>query len=71
MTVAELIQQLQALPNQSLRVVVRGYEDGVNDITHLKPRKLSLNQYDEWYYGKHGTVHDDSPYDEIAVELTA
>ncbi len=39
MTVQELIEKLQALP-PDLKVVVRGYEEGYNDIQKLTPRKI-------------------------------
>jgi len=52
MTVAELIEKLKEYP-QDLRVVVRGYEGGVNDVSHFQELEILLNYYDDWYYGKH------------------
>lgn len=72
MTVAELITKLQALPNHNLRVVVRGYEAGYNDITELEELKLKLNVYNNVYYGDHESPWETSdPYDEIAIHLSA
>ena len=42
MTAQELIKHLQALPPNT-KVVVRGYEDGYNDILKLKEVKIKLN----------------------------
>jgi ribosome modulation factor len=58
MTVKELIEQLQQLP-ADLRVVVRGYEGGVDDIDRLEQGYIQLNAHQEWYYGKHERVDDE------------
>jgi hypothetical protein len=55
MTVAELIEKLKEYP-QDLRVVVRGYEMGVNDVSHFEELEILLDYYDAWYYGKHEGV---------------
>jgi hypothetical protein len=55
MTVAELIEKLKEYP-QDLRVVVRGYEGGVNDVSHFEELEILLDYYDAWYYGKHKEV---------------
>ena len=52
MTVAELIEKLKEYP-QDLRVVVRGYEGGVDDVSHFEELEILLDYYDAWYYGKH------------------
>ena len=39
MTASELINELHKL-SPDMRIVVRGYEDGYNDILHLKPVKI-------------------------------
>ena len=55
MTAVELIHLLQALPPDT-RLVVRGYEDGYNDITVLKPLRLQPREGGaEWYYGEYET----------------
>ena len=55
MTVAELIEKLKEYP-QDLRVVVRGYEGGVNDVSDFEEFEILLDYYDSWYYGKHEEV---------------
>ena len=52
MTVSELIEALKQFPGDQ-RVVVRGYEDGVDDVTRVLLVRVSLNANSEWYYGKH------------------
>ena len=42
MTAQELIQQLQTL-SPNTKIVVRGYEDGYNDILQLKEVKIKPN----------------------------
>ena len=42
MTAQELIQHLQTLPPNT-KIVVRGYEDGYNDILKLRPVKIKPN----------------------------
>ena len=51
MTAQELIQQLQTLP-PTTKVVVRGYEDGYNDILKLKPVKIKPKPDARWYDGE-------------------
>jgi hypothetical protein len=59
----ELAKLLLAGPD--VRVVVRGYEGGVNDVSGIsEPSKLALDFYDEWYYGHHQFVGHDYDYDE-------
>ena len=47
MTVQELINHLQNLPPQT-KVVVRGYEDGYNDIIKLRSVKIKPNENSYW-----------------------
>ena len=42
MTAQQLIQHLQTLPSNT-KIVVRGYEDGYNDILQLKEVNIKLN----------------------------
>lgn len=53
MTAQELIDRLSALPDRSVRVVVRGYEGGVDGVTEIVPVTIALNVHSEWYYGRH------------------
>ena len=60
MTVRELVQQLSQIKDQDIRVMVRGYEGGYNDINVDSPtiQYMALNVNDEWYYGDHERVED-------------
>lgn len=59
MTVAELIAALQALPPDA-RVVVNGYEHGVDDIVAPRPIKINpdTNSKEDWFAGPHETRDD-------------
>ena len=59
MTVAEFIEQLEKHPSDA-RVVVDGYEAGVDDLLEVKEQLLKLNHYEEWYYGEHEKSKDGS-----------
>lgn len=66
MTVAELINLLEGFPPDH-RVVIRGYEDGVDDVGAARLVLLKLNVFDDWYYGDHDERPDgDTP----AVKLS-
>lgn len=66
MTVRELIESLSKIEDQDIRVMVRGYEGGVdnlvigNGIEDNIPaiQYVALNVHKEWYYGRHETVDD-------------
>ncbi|MEO6455593.1 MAG: hypothetical protein ABIN97_16045 [Ginsengibacter sp.] len=62
MTASELISELQKLP-PDVKVVIRGYEDGYNNILELKPVRIKQTPDSHWYVGE----YDDST-DEDAVE---
>lgn len=65
MNVSELIQKLQTLdPNQ--RVVLRGYEDGYNDVRGIVEINLILNVNHQWYYGVHAEAEKNEEYNEKA-----
>lgn len=55
MTVAELILALQA-QDPKLRVIIRGYEGGYNDVGVLTDLEIALDVHEAWYYGKHEYV---------------
>jgi hypothetical protein len=64
MTVTQLIQILSTIDNpDDIKVMVRGYEGGVDDIVNITPDVIhvALDVNTEWYYGKHETV--DNLYD--------
>ena len=69
MTVRELIESLSKIEDQDIRVMVSGYEGGVDDIvigngidnsTIVIPAiiHVALDVNTEWYYGKHERVDD-------------
>jgi hypothetical protein len=66
MKVKELIEALEELPPEK-KIVVRGYEDGYNDILELKPVKIKHNAKAEWYYGEYATSDSQDAID--AIEL--
>lgn len=56
MTIAELIKELEQYP-QDTRVVIRGYEGGVDDVDEVELTEIYLNRNAGiWYYGKHEEV---------------
>ena len=61
MNVNQLIKRLQMYP-PDLRVVVRGYEGGYNDVDTFENIKIVLDYHSAWYYGKHedaSTIHNE------------
>ncbi|HXR83388.1 MAG TPA: hypothetical protein VN722_03700 [Hanamia sp.] len=66
MTARELILKLQQLDPEA-RVVVRGYEDGYNDIETLKPVKIKVNKNGAWYYGEFEESNDTDAIDAIDI----
>lgn len=66
MTAKALINLLQKL-SPEIKVVVRGYEDGYNDIQRLKPLKLKQNKNAKWYSGEY--FKEDSENFINAIEL--
>lgn len=52
MKVRELIDVLKN-HDPEMRVVVRGYEAGYDDVGRTIEVKLCLNVHKEWYYGRH------------------
>ena len=66
MTVKELIKVLTEIEDQEVRVMVRGYEGGYDDIVigngidTATPaiQFMALDVNTQWYYGKHERVDD-------------
>jgi hypothetical protein len=52
MTEGELIKLLQLLQTDT-KIVIRGYEDGYNDILKLKPVKVKIKSDSKWYEGEY------------------
>ena len=72
MTVRELIESLSKIEDQDIRVMVKGYEGGVDDIvigngidnnTTVIPaiQYVALDVNEQWYYGRHERVDDIDP----------
>ena len=66
MKVKQLIEELQKHDPEMI-VVVRGYEDGVNEASTSTKTKIKLNVFDEWYYGKHDIAIGSDPFDCEAI----
>ena len=63
MTTHELARKL--LEGPDVRVVVRGYEGGVNDVSEIsEPSPIALNISSKWYLG----AHELNPYKEVTTE---
>lgn len=60
MTIRELIEVLSKIEDQEVRVMVKGYERGVNDIDNNTPGiiHIALDVNEEWYMGRHERVDD-------------
>lgn len=58
MTVDELITELRRHPG-GLRVYVRGYEEGIDDIIEVEPVKVHRDVHTAWCYGAHEMIPDD------------
>jgi hypothetical protein len=69
MNIKELIESLSKIEDQNIRVMVRGYEEGYDDIiigngidnnTTVIPAivNVALNVNEEWYYGRHERVEN-------------
>lgn len=56
MTIAELIKELEQYP-QDTRVVIRGYEGGMDDVDEVELTEIYLNyNAGTWYDGNHEEV---------------
>lgn len=66
MTSQDLIQHLQTIPSNT-KIVVRGYENGYNDIIELKPIKIEININANWYDGEYELSVDDDA--QSAIDL--
>ena len=52
MTASELIRKLNDLPPE-IKIVIRGYESGYNDIIMLKNRNITINKERNWWDGEY------------------
>jgi hypothetical protein len=64
MIASELINELQKL-SPDTKIVVRGYEDGYNDILQLKPVKIKPLSDSKWYEGEYDSSDDDDAINAI------
>lgn len=64
MTVKQLIQILSQIQDQEIKVMVRGYERGVEDIEDTIPQivNVALNVNTQWWNGSHEVVSNDHTY---------
>ena len=64
MTVKQLIESLSRIQDQQVRVMVKGYERGVEDIEDIIPEivNVALNVNTEWWNGTHEVVSEYNGY---------
>ena len=64
MTIKELIKILEQIEDQEVRVMVKGYERGVDDIEDRIPEivNVALNVNKEWWNGTHEVISNDHTY---------
>ena len=64
MTVKQLIQILSSIQDQEARVMVTGYEGGVDDIQDTIPAivNVALDVNNKWWDGSHEIVSNDHTY---------
>ncbi|MGN6531904.1 MAG: hypothetical protein ACTHK0_09150 [Ginsengibacter sp.] len=66
MTARELILKLQQLDPET-KVVVRGYEDGYNDVFSLKPVRIKTMANGAWYYGEYADSDHVDAFDAVDI----
>ena len=64
MTVKQLIEILSNIEDQEIRVMVKGYEGGVEDIQDTIPAivNVALDVNNKWWDGSHEVVSNDHTY---------
>lgn len=69
MTVRELIEVLSKIEDQEVRVMVKGYERGVDDIEDIIPEivNAALGVNTQWWNGSHEQVSDDHTYTDMEI----
>ena len=69
MTVRELIEVLSKIEDQEVRVMVKGYERGVDDIEDRIPEivNVALDVNEKWYYGRHEVEYYDNNFKDKEV----
>lgn len=66
MTAKELIIELQKIAPDT-KIVVRGYEDGYNDISELKTVKIKATPDSNWYDGEYDVSAEEDAV--VAIDL--
>ena len=66
LNVEQLTELLKKFPSD-VKVVIRGYEDGFNDITAIKKVRVKYDPNAEWYYGEYSQDEGSNAID--AIEL--
>ena len=64
MIVKELIEYLQTV-DPELKVFIKGYEAGYNDVNTIDHENMVLNVNNIWYYGKHELLRNIEKKDKI------
>ena len=71
MTVKQLIEILSKVEDQDIRMMIKGYEGGFNDLIMIDNEPaiayMVLDVNDEWYYGKHELAEDRDHLDKFQV----
>jgi hypothetical protein len=64
MTVKQLIEILSNIQDQDARVMIQGYEGGVDDIQDTIPAivNVALDVNNKWWNGSHQVVSNDHTY---------
>ena len=75
MTVKQLIEELSQIKDQDLKVLVKGYEGGFDDVIVLKGENnipttytIDRNVNAQWYYGRHEITEEDTPLKKDKIE---
>lgn len=65
-TVKDLRKLLEEYPDD-MRVIIRGYEGGFNDVRGIKTVEIKLNVHESWWMGKHDEPSHGEAADEKAL----
>ena len=65
MTVKELKEYLNTITDENMKVLVDGYEGGIDEIAEFGIYKVALNVRERSWCGSHEEVDDYYDYDEI------
>lgn len=75
MTVRELIEKLSQIKDQEVKVMVRGYEGGIDDAiirtnegSTPEIYTIERNVNEEWYMGRHEVTEEDTPLKKDKIE---